>query len=90
LVADSKRIAYTDKRLNLWYLDVEKGAPVKVTTDRYEDPTSAFNANWSQTASGWPMAAAGNHMRAVFVYSLETGKDRKLRMYQRRTISGVR
>src|SRR6267378_4044606 len=76
---DSKRIAYTDKRLNLWYVDVEKGAPVKVTTDRYEDPTSAFNENWSPD-SKW--LAYGklleNHMRAVFVYSLETGKESQI------------
>ena len=24
---DSKKIAYTDKRLNLWYVDLAKGAP---------------------------------------------------------------
>ena len=35
---DSKKIAYTDKRLNLWYVDVEKGSPVKVTTESFEDP----------------------------------------------------
>jgi len=76
---DSKKIAYTDKRLNLWYVDVEKGAPVKVTTDRYDDPTSAFNENWAPD-SKW--LAYGklleNHMRAVFVYSLETGKESQI------------
>ena len=35
---DSKKIAYTDKRLNLWYVDVEKGTPVKVATEQFEDP----------------------------------------------------
>ena len=29
---DSKKIAYTDKRLNLWYVDIDKGTPVKVDT----------------------------------------------------------
>ena len=29
---DSKKIAYSDKRLNLWYVDIEKGVPVKVDT----------------------------------------------------------
>ena len=41
---DSKKIAYTDKRLNLWYVDVEKGTPVKVATERFEDPSNAMNA----------------------------------------------
>ena len=36
---DSKKIAYTDKRLNFWYVDVEKGTPVKVDSDRFEDPS---------------------------------------------------
>src|SRR5207249_1207748 len=43
---DSKKIAYTDKRLNLWYVDLEKGMPVKVTTDRFDDPTSTMNESW--------------------------------------------
>jgi tricorn protease len=76
---DSKKIAYTDKRLNLWYVDVEKGAPVKVATDRYEDPTSTFNETWSPD-SKW--LAYGklleNHLRAVFVYSLESGKEAQI------------
>ena len=29
---DSKKISFTDKRLNIWYADVEKGAVVKVDT----------------------------------------------------------
>ena len=37
---DSKKIAYTDKRLNLWYVDIEKGTPVKVATEPFEDPTT--------------------------------------------------
>src|SRR6267143_2901375 len=73
---DSKKIAYTDKRLNLWYVDVEKGAPVKVTTDRYDDPSSVFNENWAPD-SKW--LAYGKllekHKRAELVYSLETGKE---------------
>ncbi|MGB6596656.1 MAG: PDZ domain-containing protein, partial [Candidatus Acidiferrum sp.] len=76
---DSKKIAYTDKRLNLWYVDVEKGAPVKVTSDRYEDPTSTLNETWAPD-SKWLTYAKflENHMRAVFVYSLETGKESQI------------
>src|SRR2546423_2870287 len=32
---DSKKIAYTDKRLNLWYLDVDGGTPVKVRSEEH-------------------------------------------------------
>jgi tricorn protease len=76
---DSKKIAYTDKRLNLWYLDVEKGTPVKVTTDRFDDPTSAMNESWSPD-SRWLTYAKflENHLRTVFVYSLDTGKESQI------------
>ncbi|MEP6705152.1 MAG: protease, partial [Acidobacteriota bacterium] len=30
---DSKKIVFTDKRLNIWYLDLDKGGPVKVDTN---------------------------------------------------------
>src|SRR4029077_21082151 len=76
---DSKKIAYTDKRLNLWYVDVDKGTPVKVTSDRYEDPSSTINETWSPD-SKWLTYAKylENHMRSIFVYSLETGKESEI------------
>jgi tricorn protease len=76
---DNKKIAYTDKRLNLWYVDVEKGTPVKVTSDRYEDPTSTINETWSPD-SKWLTYAKylENHMRNIFVYSLESGKESQI------------
>jgi tricorn protease len=76
---DSKKILYTDKRLNLWYVDVEKGAPVKVVTDRFEDPSSALNATWSPD-SKWITYARflENHLRAVCVYSMETAKESQI------------
>jgi len=76
---DSKKIAYTDKRLNLWYVDLEKGAPVKVTTDRYDDPTSNFNQTWSPDSKWLTYAKLlENHQRAVFVYSTETAKESQI------------
>ena len=76
---DSKKIAYTDKRLNLWYVDVAKGTPVKVTADRYEDPSSTMTETWSPD-SKWLTYAKflENHMRNIFVYSLETGKESQI------------
>jgi tricorn protease len=76
---DSKKIAYTDKRLNLWYVDVEKATPVKVAMDRYEDPSSTMTETWSPD-SKWLTYAKflENHMRNIFVYSLETGKESQI------------
>jgi tricorn protease len=72
---DSKKLAYTDKRLNFWYVDVEKGTPVKVDADRFEDPSVTLAVNWSPD-SKWLTYSKflDSHLRSVFVYSLETGK----------------
>jgi tricorn protease len=44
---DSKKIAYTDKRLNLWLLDLDHPTPVKVDTDRYNSPLHHLDPAWS-------------------------------------------
>ncbi|HET8966818.1 MAG TPA: PDZ domain-containing protein [Candidatus Acidoferrum sp.] len=73
---DSKKISYIDKRLNLWYVDIERGTPVKVDTDLYEDPTYALDPAWSPD-SKWLTYSRylQSHFRAVFVYSIESGKS---------------
>jgi tricorn protease len=73
---DSKKIAYTDKRLNLWYVDVDKGTPVKVAAERFDDPTSSMNESWSPD-SKWLTYSKEleNHFHAIFVYSLESGRE---------------
>src|SRR5262245_61932824 len=76
---DSKKISYIDKRLNVWYVDIEKGAPVKVDTDLYEDPTYALDPAWSPD-SKWLTYSRylPSHFRAVFVYSIESGKKSQI------------
>ncbi|MDE3137932.1 MAG: PDZ domain-containing protein, partial [Acidobacteriota bacterium] len=72
---DSKKIAYTDNRLNVWCVDIDTGKNVKVDTDTYESPERNLNPVWSPD-SRWIAYTKQlvNHMRAVFVFSLETGK----------------
>jgi len=76
---DSKKIAYTDKRLNLWYVDIEKGTPVKVLTDIYDAWGVLFTPSWSPD-SKWITFSKflPNHQRAVFVYSLDSGKSTQI------------
>ncbi len=74
---DSKKIAYTDKRLNLWYVDLDKGAPVKIDTDYYQ--SRGLNPDWSAD-DRWIVYTKilPNHFRAVFVYSLDSGKSTQI------------
>ncbi len=76
---DGKKIAYTDKRLNLWYVDLDHPTPVKIATDTYFAFVPGLNPAWSPD-SRWIAYTKllKNHMRAVFVYSLETGKSTQI------------
>jgi len=76
---DSKKIAYTDKRLNVWYVDLAKGTPVKIDSDVFETPERTLDPSWSPD-SEWIAYTKlmQNHMRAVFVYSLATGKSTQI------------
>jgi tricorn protease len=74
---DGKKIAFTDKRLNLWYVDIEKGAPVKVDTDRRSlGGQPPLNPNWSPD-SRWLAYAKRlqSWYGAIYVHSLEEGKS---------------
>ena len=70
---DSTRIAFSDKRLNIWYVDVAKGAPVKIDSDYYEG--ASFDAVWAPD-SKWLAYTKQlpNHLHAVFMYSIEKKK----------------
>ncbi len=72
---DSSKIAYTDKRLNLWYVDLAKGQPVLVDADRYDTPRHEFDVEWSAD-SGWLTYTKllPSHLHAAFVYSVADGK----------------
>ncbi len=73
---DSKKIAYSDKRLQLWYVDLDNPAPKPMDTDYFGGfgPTQ-LSQTWSPD-SKWvaytKQLPSGQH--AVFVYSLEQGK----------------
>jgi tricorn protease len=73
---DSKKIAYSDKRLNIWYVDIEKGQPVKVDT---LSRGFSVGASWSPD-SRWIAYAKPlkSWYNAVFVYSLEEGKSAQM------------
>jgi tricorn protease len=73
---DSKKVAYTDKRLNLWYVDIDKGTPVKVDTNTFDNPFPVIDPTWSPD-SRWITYTRQlkNRLGAVFAYSIETNKS---------------
>jgi tricorn protease len=76
---DSKKIAYTDKRLNVWYVELATKKLTRVDTDTYDSPYRALDPAWSPD-SRWLAYTKQlrNHLRAVFVHSLRTGKNHRL------------
>jgi len=71
---DGKKICYHDKRLNLWCVDVEKGSPVKVDTDRTETFERTLAPCWSPD-SRWIAYTKKlpSNLHAVFACDLQTG-----------------
>jgi tricorn protease len=68
---DSKKITLTDKRLNLWLIDIEQKALVKVDTDRFEGG-SWFDPAWAPDSRFIAYAKLlSNHRHAIYIYSLE-------------------
>ena len=72
---DSKRILYGDKKLNIWYVDVDGGHPVKIDTDNYEGFDASQSASWSPDGK-WVvyLKTLHNFLHAVYLYSVDTHK----------------
>ncbi|HEY2460139.1 MAG TPA: PDZ domain-containing protein [Candidatus Acidoferrum sp.] len=76
---DSKKICYTDKRLNVWYVDLEKKKPVHVSHDRFTGEQQIFSAAWSPDGKWLAYTQQElSHLRSVFLYSLESGKSQRV------------
>ena len=78
---DSKKIAFTDNRLGLWMLEIESGKATQIDTDYYYDPLDLqrLDPQWSPD-SQWVAYARllKNHQRAIFVYSMATGRSTQI------------
>ena len=73
---DSKHIAFSDKHLRLWYVDVPDGKPVLIDKGVYGGFGTNFHAVWSPD-SKWiaHQRDLDNHLNAIFLYSMETHKS---------------
>ena len=74
---DSTKIAFTDKRLNLWVVDLAGGKPVRVDTNPYDG--FAYDVAWSPD-SRWIAYTRqlGSQLRAVFAYSLASRSSHQI------------
>lgn len=69
---DSKKIAWADKDINLWWIDITEKKPVKVDHDQYGEIT---NYNWAPD-SKWLAydKQSENNYPVVYIYSLADAK----------------
>ncbi len=76
---DSTKIAYTDRRFTAWYVDIVKGTPVKIDSNPVGFGDGVLSLDWSPDGR-WITYSKQlpNFLRAVFVYSLETGQTRQV------------
>lgn len=72
---DSKKIAYNDQKINLWYIDIDKGTNTKVDTNTFGTQDEVLEPSWSPD-SKWVtyVKQLDNRLRAVFLYSLDGSK----------------
>jgi tricorn protease len=75
---DSKKVAYTDSHLTLWYIDLNDRKPVRVEKDPYWGVAS-ISPVWSPD-SRWLAYARrlDNYLGAIFIFSLADGKSTRV------------
>jgi len=75
---DSKKIAFRDNHLSIWYVDVEQKKPIKVDHDIFwtfggPPPAWSPDSRWLAYERRLP-----SHLSAIFLYSIEDGKHTQL------------
>lgn len=76
---DSKKIAFTDKALNLAYVDLETKNVVPVDCDTYDHPARSLNPVWSPDSQWLAYTRRlDNHIRAVYLYNLAEAKATRI------------
>jgi tricorn protease len=69
---DSKRLAFTDKRLSLWVVDAAAGAPRKVDSSTYSYQET-WSPNWSPDGRWLTYSKyLANRIRTVYIYDSQT------------------
>ena len=76
---DGEKLLYTDKRLNLWWMDLTHRRPLLIDTDTYDHPPRTLDPVWSPDGRFIAYTKMlPSHMRAVFVYDTSNGSNHQL------------
>ena len=76
---DSKKIAYQRHDVSLWYVDVEKGASVKVDKNTFGDFGDVMEPSWSPDGKWLAYAKQlDNRLRAVYLYSVDKNQTNQI------------
>jgi tricorn protease len=84
---DSKKIAWADKDVNLWWIDIADKKPVKVDHDDFAEIT---NYNWSPDSKWLAYDKQGeNNYSVVYLYSLGDSKSTPITTPMNNSYSGI-
>lgn len=73
---DSKKLAFSDKRLALWYADIEKKTAHRIDTSPYSSQNQYFPA-WSPDSCWLTYSRYGNNrLRSIYLYEVKSQKSR--------------
>jgi tricorn protease len=72
---DSKKIAFSDKRLALWYVDLQAGTPRRIDVSTFARQ-GAFQPAWSPDGEWLAYSKTmPNRVSTIFLYSIKMGKS---------------
>ncbi|MBY0503592.1 MAG: PDZ domain-containing protein [Bryobacteraceae bacterium] len=76
---DSKQLTFTDKRLNLWRVELASKQVKLVDKGLFNGDQNVFRARWSPD-NKWIAYAKSmpNQLSAIFIYSVETGQTKRI------------
>jgi tricorn protease len=76
---DSSRIAFSDQALRLWLVAIDKGEPVHVDSNPIGLRDDVLDPAWSPDSKWLAYSKQlDNRLRAVFLYSLESGRAQQV------------
>lgn len=76
---DSKKIAFVDNKLQIWYVDLEAKKQVKIDKDTYYPGQGERIPSWSPDSKWLTYAKTlKNYMRAIYLFSLADGKSTQI------------